>query len=440
MKLTAEKTEIPSQKSSLWRHADFLRLWSGQTVSEFGTQITTLAMPFLAALTLHANTEQMGFLTAAATAPYLVIPLFAGIWVDRYRRRPIMLIANLGQGLLLLAVPFAALFGWLRLEFLYAITFLTGLLQVFFEMAYQTYVPSLVGNDLLVDGNSKLQMSKSMAQTGGPGLAGLLVESITAPFAILFDGLSYLFSALSLATIRHPEPPPSSPGSRQSLKQALASGFHIIFTNSYLRALMTEAAIFNFFSTMSEALIVLYATRELALRPALFGLLVTTGSIGSIIGSLFAHASGRRWGVGRTLFISYALACIPGLCIPLSGLSGPGIFSIVLLATGYFLSGIGGASTQIFVWSIRQATTPPHLLGRMNGTYRFFVSGVVPLGALAGGFLGSFVGILPTLFIAAIGMVLAPIVISLSPLFKLHSLPVYREDTSSQQKETEEQI
>jgi MFS family permease len=306
----------------LWRQPDFLKLWAGQTVSLFGSQVTTLALPLTAVLVLRATPVQMGILGAAQFLPYLLLTLFAGVWVDRRRRRPMLIVADLGRAGLVGLIPLLALLGWLRMDALYGIALLLGVLTVLFDLAYQSYLPALVQRTHLIEGNSKLQVSASVAEIGGPGLAGLLVQVITAQGAVLVDAGSFLVSVLSLTLIHKPEPAPVAPPTRQNVRRELAEGLRLTFGNRYLRALAGEAATSNGFGEAITTLFVLYAVRQLGIGPERLGLILATGSIGALVGSATAGTLGRRFGVGPTIVGSMLLACLPLLVVPLAG---PGV-------------------------------------------------------------------------------------------------------------------
>lgn len=405
----------------LWQNADFMRLWAGETISVFGSQITALALPLTAVVTLEATASQVGFLEAIGFAPYFVITLFAGVWVDRYRRRPMLVWTNLGQGLLLGLIPLAAWLGALRMELLYAVAFLAGLLHVMFQMAYQAYLPTLVERDHLVEGNSKLQLSVSAASVGGPGLAGLLVEWVTAPLAMVADSLSFLAAARAAARIRRPEPAPAGGARDGSLWRGIGQGLRTVLFNPYLRAMLGEAGTYNIFGTAIHTLFVLYAVRELGIRPGLLGLMYAAGSAGSILGSLAARPLVARFGVGTAMTGTYLVACASPLLIPLA--TGVPRLTLALLAAWLFLSGVSVTMSNIQVISMRQAVIPPGVFGRTNAAYRFFASGGTPLGALAAGALGDALGLRPALTVVSAGMLLALPWVLFSPLPRLRTMP-----------------
>jgi MFS family permease len=405
----------------LWRQPDFLKLWAGQTVSLVGSQVTILALPLTAVLLLRASPLQVGILGAAQFLPYLLLTLFAGLWVDRRRRRPVLIMADLGRAGLVGLIPLLAVLGWLRMDALYGIALLLGALTVLFDLAYQSYLPALVERAQLVEGNSKLQVSASVAEIGGPGLAGLLAQVVSAPGALLVDALSFLVSVLSLALIHQPEPAPAAPPKRQRLRRELAEGLRLTFGNRYLRALACEAATSNGFGEAIITLFVLYAVRELGIGPGRLGLILATGSVGALVGSATAEALGRRFGVGPTIVGSMLLACIPLLLVPLAG--GPPLVEALLLVLAFFLSGCGLALSNVQVISLRQTITPDHLLGRVNASYRLVVTGAIPLGALFGGLLGGAIGLRLTLLVAAVGVACAPLWVIFSPVPTLRELP-----------------
>ncbi|MDQ3929694.1 MAG: MFS transporter, partial [Chloroflexota bacterium] len=251
-------TGLRSRLGRLSGNPDFMRMWVGETVSMFGSQVTYIAIPLTAALVLHAEPGQMGILQAAGFAPFLLLTLFAGVWVDRKRRRPILILSNAGRAVLLALIPLSALLGWLNMPQLYAIALLVGSLTVFFELAYQSYLPTLVSKDELVEGNSKLQGSASISSIGGPGFAGLLLEVLSAPFALLADAASFLFAAFMMLRIRTPEAEPQSTA-RSSFLREIGDGLGIVFKNVYLRVFALEAGSYNFFWNMIEAVYILYA-------------------------------------------------------------------------------------------------------------------------------------------------------------------------------------
>jgi MFS family permease len=290
--------------TGLWCHSEFVKLWTGQTISQFGSQITVLALPLAAVLTLKANAFEMGVLSAAQFVPFLLIGLFAGVWVDRMRRRPILILADVGRTLLLGSIPLAAWLGVLRMEQLYVVAFLVGITTVFFDVAYQSYLPALIPRENLIEGNSKLEVSRSVARIAGPGMAGALVQLVTAPIVIFLDALSFLVSVLSLLIIDQPELPPTSAHGRQSMWQEISEGLGVVLRNPVLRSTAGCTATANLFSYLMFAVYVLYVTNELHVGPGLLGLIFSIGGVGALLGSLIGGALGSAIGLRPTLFIA----------------------------------------------------------------------------------------------------------------------------------------
>lgn len=411
----------PLAARSLWRERDFLKLWGGETISLFGTQVTVLALPLTAVLTLDATAGELGLLNAARFAPFLVIILFAGVWVDRRRRRPILIETNLGRALLIALVPAAAFFDLLRMEVLYAVGFVVGVLTVFFDLAYQSYLPSLVGRSELTAANSRLAASSSAAEVGGPGVGGLLVQLVTAPYALVVDAASFLVSGALLSSIRHDEPTPQRANDGERMWTAIRDGFKFTFSNRYLRPIAGEAATFNLFEQVTMTVFVIYAVRELGLTAGLLGLIISAGGAGAFVGAATAPYPARRYGVGPTTTAAMVVACLVPLALP--AVAGARATIVALLALIFFVWGLAIAVANVHVVSLRQAATPDHLLGRMNASYRFFTYGAIPLGALLGGFLGDALGLRPTLLVGTVGLLLALVWIAASAVPGLRELP-----------------
>ncbi|MGI8553664.1 MAG: MFS transporter [Dehalococcoidia bacterium] len=410
---------MKAPSAGLWRHSEFNKLLAGQTISLFGSQVTFLALPLTAVLTLKANAAQMGLLGAAQYLPFLLVGLFAGVWVDRRRRRPILMWADLGRALLLGSIPLVALLGRLQMAQLYLIGFLTGILTIVFDVTHQSFLPALVGREELIAGNSRLQASASIAQIGGPGLAGIVVQIFTAPLAIFVDALSFLVSVLFLSLIRTPEPPVAPRAAGRSIWAEIGEGMRVVVGNPLLRAIAGCTATSNLFSFMMQAVLILYVTRELGMSPALIGIIFGVGSVGALLGSLLAGHVARRFGLGRAIIGGIALALFANLLIPLA--AKPLNFAVPLLIAVELVGGIGSAVYNINQVSLRQSITPDRLLGRMNASMRFIVWGTIPAGSLIGGFLGKAIGLRPTITVAVIGDLLAILWVPLSPVRTLRS-------------------
>ena len=425
----AGKEEALSEKptrlrfAGLWRHADFVKLWVGQTISSFGSQITFLALPLTAVLILDATPAQMGFLTAAGAIPSLLVGLFVGVWVDRYRRRPILIAADLGRAALLMVIPVAAMLGVLRIEYLYIVAFLVGALELFFDVAHRSFLPSLVEREQLVEGNSKLAMSRSVAEILGPGVAGGLVQWVTAPIAIAVDAISFLISALFLRGIRTPEPEPRPSDERQNIWGEVGEGLRLVSGNRLLRAIAGCIGTLGLFNSVLEAVFVLYVTRELGIGPGLLGLAFASGSIGFLVGTLLTGWVTRRFGLGLGLIGGLLLVGLSDLLIPLVNDSMTVVVIILVLMTAQFFFGLGFVIFNTGQVSLRQAITPDRLQGRMNAVMSFVGWSIVPLGGLLGGGLGEIMGLRLTLLLAALGEILAVLWLLLSPMRSLHEQP-----------------
>ena len=400
---------------------DFLRLWAAQTVSFVGSQVTLVALPLTAVLSLQASPAQMGMLRAVELAPALLIGLVAGAWVDRVRRRPILIVADIGRALLLGAVPLAAYLGILAIGQLYAVAFLVGILTVFFDVAHLSLLPALVPADRLIEGNSKLEVSRSVAMVAGPGLAGLLVQLVTAPLAIAVDALSFLGSALFLLRIRTPEQAPAVSSRRRSILADVADGLRAVWGQPLLRAMALSLCVFNLFYSMVGAVYVLFVVRELHLTPGVLGLIYAVGSLGFLLGATFASRAARRWGVGPTIVWGAGVSDAAFLLVPLAG--GASAAAAAILIAAQMLATVGGPMTAINQLSLRQTITPAHILGRVNATMRVISLGAAPLGALLAGGIGGLLGLRPALAIGALGLQLGFLVLLLSPLRTMRTNP-----------------
>jgi len=405
-----------------WRNPNFVRLWAGETVSLLGSQITVLAIPLTAVLVLGATPIQMGLLGAAGYLPFLIITLPAGAWIDRRRRGPILIAANVARALLLVMVPVTAFVGLLRVEWLFLITLAVGVCTVAFEVAYLAYVPSVVSRDQLTTANGRIQASASVAQIGGPGLAGLLVSSLGAPLAVMVDAASFLFSALNLRSIRIHEPEPASRGDdSRDLFAEIRDGLSVTFGQPVLRAFACGAAMYNALFQAMEAVLLLYVTRTLGMGAATIGLLFAIGAIGSLIGALIAGRLADRFGLGGTIVGATLLGCWVPILIPLAG--GSVEFVFLTIGVALFLGNLGVTIQNIHVVSLRQTITPDRLLGRMNASYRTLVWGAIPLGAIIGGILGEVIGLRATLAVAAILLTVVPMWVIRSPIPTMRVLP-----------------
>jgi len=407
--------------SALWRHREFLKFWAGSGISDVGSQVTALALPLIAALTLHATPWQMGLLAASGSAPVLVVGLFAGVWVDRIRRRPVMIATDVGRALLLSIIPLAAVTGVLRMEILYAVMLLTGSLTVLFDVAHMSFVPFLVSANQLVDGNSKIKTTSAAAEVAGPSLGGVLVSVLGAPFAVLVDALSFLGSAIFIAWTRVNESLPRTRDERAGVVAEIGEGLRVVIHDRIRRALAGCSATIILFGRMFNAVYVLYMTRHLGLSAVGVGLVFGTGGVGSLLGSIVAAPIARRYGTGRTMIGAQLAFGLTGLMVPLA-VFVPEIALPMIVASEfaqwmalliYYVNGI----------SLRQAITPDRLQGRVNATMRFLAGGATLIGALIGGALGGVIGVPLTLVVACGGMLLSFLWLLLSPVREVQAVP-----------------
>jgi MFS family permease len=375
----------------------FRHYWTGQTISLFGDEIALLAIPLLAVLTLDASPQQMGLLGAVELVPNLLFAFAFGAWADRRAsRRAILIGADLGRAAILFGVPLAALFGVLTMPVLYVAAFATGTLGTLFMVSEQTVFTSLVKPAEYVEANSLLIGSRSVSIVGGKTLGGLLVAALTAPVAIAVDAVTFLFSALFVRRAEVPEPPAATPDSG-----GLAAGYRFIRRTPLLQASLLATATFNIFNTAFWALLVLYASRELGLGSGAIGLALGVGALGSVLGTVWAKRLNARIGLGRALILSFILAPIPLILVPLS--SGPPAVSWILLTAAEFCSGVGLMVLEVGLGSVQAAVIPDALRSRVWGGILFVNWGVRPLGALGGGLLAGAIGLHSTMWIAAVG-------------------------------------
>jgi MFS family permease len=402
----------------LWHHLGFRRLWIGETVSQFGTMVSQLALPLVAILVLHASTFEVGLLTALETVAFAVVGLPVGAWVERMRFRSVLIVNDLVRAAALGWIPLARLMGVLTIGQLYAVALVCSVSTVFFDVAYQSYLPQLVGRELLVEGNAKLQASESVSQIAGPSVGGLLVQALTAPYAVLVDALSFLWSAGYVTSIRDRSPRPERRPDRH-LRREIGEGLRFVLGNRMLRAIAMCTGTFNLFSAMTFAVFYLLLARDLHLAPGVIGLLTSTSAIGGLVGALLASRLAARVGQGPAIWISAAASGPCAFVAPFVHRD----WTLGLLAVAQIALSMGTVVYNITQVSFRQGLCPPGLLGRMNATMRFLVWGTMPFGGFLGGVLGSTIGVRATLLVAAVGGSLAFLPVFLSPLRRMRRLP-----------------
>jgi Na+/melibiose symporter-like transporter len=405
---------IQPASRSLYRHADFMKLWTGETISLFGTRVGSVAMSFAAVITLRATPFQMGLLSAAGYVPSVVFSLVTGAWVDRLRRRPIMILADLGRTAVLATVPLAAIYGVLTMRHLYFVVLLAALLDLLFDVSYRAYLPALVDREQLLDANGKLSASSSLAEVAGFSICGWLVQWITAPFAILIDAVSFLASAIAIATISTPEPVPSRHRGARALVGEIAAGGRAIWSDGRLRALAVVALVGGFFPSLWNTLYMLLVVDALGLKPAGLGMIFAVGGVSALLGALAAQRASDWLGTGRAMVLGLAVG---GFAMVLPALArGAGESSVALLVAHQLIG--DGALTIYFINSVTlvQTVTPPAILGRVNASLRFLNHSSILIGLLVGGVAGQLVGLRPTMLVGAAGVWLAAGLLAASPI------------------------
>lgn len=400
----------------LWRHGDFLKLWAGQTISQVGSLVGGFALSLVAIVTLEATPGQVAIINACRLLPGLLFGLFAGVGVDRLPRRPLLIVADLGRAVVLASVPLAAVLGRLTIGHLYAVTLLVSVLTLGFDVAYRAYLPSLLRPEELMEGNSKLQATSAIAEASGFGLAGLLVQALTAPVAVLVDAVSFLASVLSLALIRTRESA-AVPDPERGVWRELRQGLHVVGSSPILRALMGATGTFHASQAIIGVVIMLYFIRGLHLQAALMGPLFALGGISSFGGAVLAERLTRRWGIGRTLAGALVVSGAAVLFIPLAG--GPLPLVVALLAAQQLCGDGAWTLYEIDEVSLLQTSVPERQLGRVNATACCVQWGSQLAGLALGGLLGGMIGLRATLVVGALGIMAAALWLGRSPAWAL---------------------
>jgi MFS family permease len=418
----------PAKRRSLFHHRDFVHLWTAETISQLGSQVSLLALPLVAITLLHATTFEVGALTAVEFAPFLLFGLPAGAIVDRLRRRPVLVFCDVGRAIALATVPIAYAFDVLTYPQLLAVVFTTGSLTVFFDVAYQSILPALVERDQLADGNAKLEISRSAAQLAGPGLGGLLVQWVRAAAAVTADAISFLLSAFFIFGIRAEEAPveraEETSGRLRSLGREIKEGLHYVLGHRVLRLIAGSTATANLFGSTSVAVFLLYAVRERGYSAGAIGLVFSLGNLGVLVAAFTAGRITRAIRLGPTIAGGMAISAVGLLLLGVA----PTAHAIVWFVAAYLLFGFGGTLYNIDQVSLRQAITPDRMQGRMNASMRFMVWGTMPIGSLLGGVLGTVLGLRETLLVAGVfGMLAIPWLLA-KPVRELREIPVGVDD------------
>ncbi|WP_078651188.1 MFS transporter [Streptomyces xylophagus] len=396
---------------------DFRRLWLGQTASQLGEQTSLVVLPLFAVLALDVGSGELGALRATGEAPILLLSLFVGAWVDRWRTRTVMLVADLGRTMVLWAAAAAALLNWLGLPALFVVVAASGALSVYFDVAYQASVVRLVTHDQLVRANSVLEGSRSAAQIGGPALGGALVTLLSAPIAVASGALFFALSFLSVRRIRRTESVPARLECPPRVWRRIHEGLRFVVGDPSLRTVCLAAAPFQFFFAATMTVYLLFLPRELHLSGTAVGLALAATGPGALVGAMLAARLPRRFGHGTVLVVAAALG--DGVFLWVPALHGSSATTLPVLLAVNFVFGIGGQLVNVTVMAVRQAVTPHGMQGRAAATITFVGMGLSPLGSLLGGFLAQELGLRTSLLATAAGMMLSPAVIALSPLARL---------------------
>ncbi|MEO5940975.1 MAG: MFS transporter [Candidatus Limnocylindrales bacterium] len=453
-------TASPAPRGGLFRHPNYAKLWTAATVSLFGTQVSQIAIPFIAAVVLKASPGEVGLLTTIEFLPFILFALPAGVWVDRFPKKRILVLGDLGRALFLVSIPIAFALGGLTMWQLYVVGFVNGVMTVFFDVADQSFLPTILERDELVEGNSKLQISQSSAQILGQPVGGGLIALLSAPMAILIDAVSYLGSAALILWIRiagrpsrstsgaasergdpgraahagaaeevAPEsgaislavgPAVASADEGAGMRSQIMSGLRYIGRHRFLANIAASTASSNLFSNIAFAILPVYLYRTLGLTPAAVGAIGGIGGAGVLIGALLAGRVASRFGVGPTIVGSILFGGLMGLLIPLAPQNGTAFWFI---AVAFFSGSISNVIYNVNQVSLRQAITPERFLGRMNATMRFLVWGTIPIGSLVGAGLSELIGVHTTIWVGAVLGVLPFLFVLLSPVRRLQSIP-----------------
>jgi MFS family permease len=422
------------RRPTLWRHADYMKIWSAASISLMGTAVSQIALPYIATTFLNASPLEVALLGMVDMLPFLLFALPAGAWLDRVRRRPVLILGDYGRAIALATIPLAYAAGTLTIWQLYVVGFTVGLLTVFFDVADQSYLPVLLDPDDLVEGNAKLQISGSAAQIVGPGFGGAVISLVAAPFAVLLDAASYVASGSLISLIHKHEPKPErkfrDDGNLTSLRQEIGEGLRYVLGNRYLRMIAGSTGTSNLGSSIVFSIFPIFVYRELGLQPALIGLAFGLGGISIMLGAFASAPLARRFGVGPVIIGSMFV-------------NGPAMLLLFLLPSDAAVAGALMFSSQLAMGfsavvynvnqvSFRQAITPLDMQGRMNATMRFIVWGTMPIGSIIGGVLGTFLPLRTTVLIGCLVASTAFLWVLLSPVRSLIEIP-HRRDSAAEQ-------
>jgi MFS family permease len=414
-------TETATARKARWgllRQHDFRQLFLADAGSQFGVQIGMLALPLVAAVTLHASPFEMGLVAAGDTVPFVIATLPAGVLVDRMRRRPVMIACDLGRMATMAVIPVAWLLGVLAIWQVIVVAFAIGMFSAVFDVAYQSLLPTLVTKDEVVEGNSKLTSLSAVSQIGGPAVAGWIIRAVSAPYAVALNAVTYLSSAAFLGRIRTPETKPDRRADAH-MGREIVEGLRYVAKQPVLRAIALEASCMNFFNAITNTLLLYLLARVLHLSSGTIGLILSIASLGGLAGALLASRVGTWVGTARVMWLVPAVTGPLWLTMPLMHRG----VTLWLVAAAFTVVIGGGVIFNVTSVSFRQRLAPAHLLGRVNATMRFLILGLMPLGALVGGALGSTIGVRNTLWIACAGCALSWLPAIFSPLRTMRNMP-----------------
>lgn len=415
---------------TLLRNRPFLLLWSGQTASVLGSQFSAIAFPVLAVTLLGANELEMGLLNAFDNAAFLLVGLPAGAWVDRWRKRKVLISADIVRAVAIGALPILWFMDMLAIWHLFIVGFVIGVATVFFDVSYQSYLPHIVDHKLLGPANSALETTNQISRTGGPAAVGVLINILSAPVLIVADAISFVVSALALRAIPDDEHPIAKDDRRQ-LRTEIAEGLRFVFHQPVIRRVVINVTLTNFSYTLMATLLPLLILRDLGVSPALYGVMMSAASIGGLLGAIATTPIVKRIGEGPVVALSAGIGAIASIFMPIAAyVERPVAVGILIAAEFVFMFTV--LTYNITQVSARQRLCPPELLGRMNASIRFFVWGVMPLGSLAAGVLGTAFGLVTTMWIGAVGHVLAALVMVISPFWGMRYIapPADRQESS----------
>lgn len=407
-----------AERNVLWKQRDFLNVWTAETISVFGSQFYLMAMPLAAVIVLDATAPEMGLLFAVEMLPFLLFGLFAGVLADRMRRRSIMIVCDFGRAIALAAIPVTWYFDLLSWPVMFGVAFSAGAFTAFFDIAYQAYLPVLVRRSQLLDANSKLETSRASSQVAGPSIAGLVVDALGAPLAMVADSISFVGSAIFLLRVKKKEVVEKISGHKPIISE-IREGLSIVFSNRTLRGIAGCTATGNLFGSMAGAIMILFMEDTLSLSPSWIGLVFAVGAVGGVVGALTSSRVVASLGLGRAIVVSAALSGIPVILMILAYPEN----AIFVLMPLQFAGGYLMVLYNVNQVSLRQSITPDELQGKMNATMRFLVWGVFPAGGLIGGILGEVLGLRTTILISGVGVLFSVLWVFLSPVMTIRNIP-----------------